>query len=212
MKKTTLVFDLDGTLIATMEGFADIAADLIHQHYAVALPQARQSYIDTSGIAFCNQLEVLFPKDARNKMVSDEFERRKMIHFFDESPHPKVMDALRDLKQDGYKLAISSNNYHKVVNQYSDQHFDNLFDIALGFEQGFAKGIPHFQKISSELKVGLNEMIFVADSLSDLRLAKECNVDFIGVKGIFSSKDFKNIDQQTHVLENLWDLPQHLTK
>jgi HAD superfamily hydrolase (TIGR01549 family) len=209
--KRVIVFDLDGTLIATMEGFADIAADLINKTFNIPLDQARQSYIDTSGIAFCNQLEVLFPNDSKNKSVSDEFERRKMIHFFDEKPHPQVIDALRKLKETGHKLAISSNNYHHVVNEYSDRHFEDLFDLALGYEENFAKGDPHFNKICDELRTSYNEMIFVADSLSDLRLAKKCNVEFIGVEGIFSTKDFQNIDREVRVLKNLWDLPQYLT-
>jgi HAD superfamily hydrolase (TIGR01549 family) len=209
--KRVIVFDLDGTLIATMEGFADIAAELICETYSMPLDKARQAYIDTSGIAFCNQLEVLFPNHEKNKAISDEFERRKMIHFFDEKPHPKVLESLNQLKNSGLKLAISSNNYHHVVNQYADRHFEDIFDLALGYEMDFAKGDPHFNKICDELRTSHDEMIFVADSLSDLKLAKKCNVEFIGVEGIFSTKDFQNIDQDVRVLKNLWDLPEYLT-
>ncbi|MEZ4846492.1 MAG: HAD family hydrolase [Bdellovibrionota bacterium] len=208
--KRVIVFDLDGTLISTMEGFADIAADLIHKTFSTPLEKARQDYIDTSGIAFCNQLEVLFPNHEKNKSVSDEFERRKMIHFFDEKPHPKVIESLLQLKNNGLKLAISSNNYHHVVNEYADRHFEDLFDLALGYEKDFAKGDPHFGKICDVLRTNNDEMIFVADSLSDLRLAKKCNVEFIGVEGIFSTQDFRNIDQEVRVLKQLWDLPEYL--
>lgn len=209
--KNTIIFDLDGTLIATMEGFADIAAELIQKNYDVPFAEARKSYIDTSGIAFCKQLEVIFPEDERNQAVADEFERRKLIHFFDEAPNPKVIDALKSLKSRGYTLGISSNNFHPIVNKYAAIHFEDLFDIVLGFEEGFAKGMPHFDKICDELDIEFFNIIFVADSLSDFRLARECNIEFIGVRGIFSSHDFQKIDPDARVLENLWDLPNHLT-
>lgn len=209
--KNTIIFDLDGTLIATMEGFADIAAELIHENFQMPLLEARQAYIDTSGIAFCKQLEVIFPKGDRNKSVAEEFEKRKLVHFFDEAPNPKVIEALKSLKNRGYALAISSNNFHDVVNKYAQQHFRDLFEVVLGFEEGFAKGLPHFERICDELDIYFENIIFVADSLSDFRLARECNIEFIGVRGIFSAQDFQKIDQDARVLENLWDLPLHLT-
>jgi len=40
-----VMFDLDGTLVDTMEHFADLAAELINQYYGVEWQLARRRYL-----------------------------------------------------------------------------------------------------------------------------------------------------------------------
>ena len=58
-----LIFDLDGTLVPTMQGFAKIAADVIHEHFQWDRSRAHEAYLQTSGIPFFQQLECLFHRN-----------------------------------------------------------------------------------------------------------------------------------------------------
>src|SRR5262245_55910893 len=73
-----VLFDLDGTQVDTMGGFADIAADVMAARHGVEFDWARGKYLETSGLPFCKQLEVVFPGHPANQAASDEFEARKL--------------------------------------------------------------------------------------------------------------------------------------
>src|SRR5690349_24162511 len=74
-----VLFDLDGTLIDTMQTFADVAAGVMVEHHGMDRATARAAYLTTSGIPFFKQLEVIAPGDARNAAAAAEFEREKVI-------------------------------------------------------------------------------------------------------------------------------------
>src|SRR6185369_12439926 len=72
-----VMFDLDGTLIDTMGGFADLAAEIMAARHGLDAVEGRRRYMETSGIPFRQQLEVIHPAHAQNDAASDEFEQRK---------------------------------------------------------------------------------------------------------------------------------------
>jgi phosphoglycolate phosphatase-like HAD superfamily hydrolase len=209
-KPKLIIFDLDGTLVPTMQGFADIAAQVISDRYSWDRAVARQAYLDTSGIPFHKQLEVLFPSDDRNAESAERFEMEKKKHFFSQNISDGVKGALHLLKTNGHYLAVSSNNFELLVQRFVHDHAPGLFDRVLGFKEQFEKGKDHFDHLGVDLKADRSEMLFIGDSLSDLRMAQQERVSFVGVAGTFRQEDFSAIDPNTVVLEDLTQLPTHL--
>jgi len=185
-----VLFDLDGTLINTMEGFADLAAKLIERDYNVPFKNGRRNYITTSGIPFKHQLEVMFPGDARNFEVQKEFEIRKQEVFFNTALDDDTIRALNGLKELGIKVIVSSNNYHEFVLKYFKKYNKFSFDMILGYKDGFAKGKDHILHVINELKITKNKMIFVGDSLHDGEVAEELGIPFIGRIAIRTEEEF----------------------
>src|SRR5690349_4513168 len=72
-----VMFDLDGTLVDTMGALADLAAEVMSSRHGYDRARARERYLETSGIPFHQQLEVILPGDVRNAAASAEFEQRK---------------------------------------------------------------------------------------------------------------------------------------
>src|SRR4051794_5279725 len=72
-----LLADLDGTLIDTMPVLADLASEVMTETYGMQRSLARELYVATCGLPFCQQLEAICPGDARNAAAADEFETRK---------------------------------------------------------------------------------------------------------------------------------------
>lgn len=185
-----ILFDLDGTLISTMDGFADLAAELIERDYNVPLKEGRRNYITTSGIPFKHQLEVMFPGDSRNFEVQKEFEIRKQEVFFNTAPDDDTILALTRLKELGMKVIVSSNNYHEFVLKYFNKYNKFSFDMILGYKDGFAKGKDHIMHVIRELKITEDKMIFVGDSLHDGEVAQELGIPFIGRIAIRTEDEF----------------------
>jgi phosphoglycolate phosphatase-like HAD superfamily hydrolase len=205
-----ILFDLDGTLINTMEGFADLAAELIERDYNLPFKEGRRNYITTSGIPFKHQLEVMFPGDNRNFRVQKEFETRKQDVFFNTPLDDDTVLALNGLQELGIKVIVSSNNYHEFVLKYFNKYNKFSFDMILGYKDGFAKGKAHILHVINEFRITEKEMIFVGDSLHDGDVAQELGIPFIGRIAIRTREEFLErfpdiccVDKLTQILDLL---------
>ncbi|RMF62325.1 MAG: HAD family hydrolase [Calditrichaeota bacterium] len=216
-KPRLIVFDLDGTLIDTMGSFADTAGQLIREHYGWTFEAGRKGYLETSGIPFFQQLEVLFPRDERNGRVAELFEKMKIENFLAERVSTKTLETLHALRDLEIRTAISSNNFHDLVKEFV--HRENVpVDLALGFKPDFAKGIQHFDHLRRYFNIPFKEMVFVGDSLSDARKAKQVGIRFVAKLGTFTEADFRQnvntvffpviweIYELLDLLEELWTL------
>jgi phosphoglycolate phosphatase len=205
LKKKVVVFDLDGTLLDSMGIFADIASFLIAWKHKIPRKDAKQMYINTSGIPFFQQLEVLFPGHAGNKEISRMFEEKKVHATEHLEMDTEEADALRKLSEKKYKLAISSNNFQENVGRFHE--FTDLdFDYVLGYKDGFSKGKDHFDFILEREGITKDEVIFVGDSLSDMKKAREYGIDFIAKTGTFSDKDFERENPNVITIRHLREL------
>lgn len=190
--KKLIVFDLDGTLLDSMGIFSEIASYLISWRYKVDRTESRRRYIETSGIPFFKQLELIFPGHYLNRETAQMFEQRKVYatdHLLINSEDKETLDFL---VAKGYKIAVSSNNFQENVDR-SVKEICVPFTYVLGYRDGFSKGKDHLEFVMSQEKINPEQIVFVADSLSDLRFAKKYSIDFIAKLGTFSQHDFENI-------------------
>lgn len=201
------VFDLDGTLIDTMGGFADIAGRLIRDHYGWAFELARKRYLETSGAPFFQQLETLFPAESRNQAVAEAFEQRKVQHFIKARPSEQAVSTLQRLRDLEVRTAISSNNFDDLVKEFVRR--ENVpVDLALGYRSGFAKGAEHFAHLRDYFGVSGEQMVFVGDSLTDATRARESGIRFVARLGTFTAADFEGqaISETCPVINEIHEL------
>jgi len=204
------LFDFDGTLVDTMQGFADIAAATLEKHYGIPFKSGRRQYLDTSGIPFFQQLEIICPSGDKNKVCAQEFESEKLRGFFQSSPSPKTMEALSQLHSAGYKLIVSSNNFQHNLDSYLEKYPLPL-DLILGFDgKGLAKGRPHFEYVQQHFGITFNEMLFCGDSLKDAERAQASQVPFVALTGIFSRTQFLDKFPSIEVVDELAELVKEL--
>lgn len=211
--KGIFVFDFDGTLVDTMDAFADLAAELIStnstlkEYYIeidgkknkeLSFDEARKEYIRTSGLPFIRQLGVIFgyePNGPTNPVyipVAEQFEKRKQEVIKDVKLSKDVLDTLNYLKEKKYTIAISSGNFAKNIKEFFE-HESFQPDLILGCEDGI-KGDAHFARIKKESQCDDNsKIVFVADSLVDLQrsYAYSPQVKFIAKLGTFTEEQFK---------------------
>jgi phosphoglycolate phosphatase-like HAD superfamily hydrolase len=203
-----VLFDLDGTLVDTMPAFADLAAAVMAAHHGADVARARARYLETSGVPFAHQLEILFPGHPANRAASDEFERRKLA-VCDATPmDARTLDGLAALRGLGLRLAVSSNTPQPVVDDFARREAFR-FDLALGFDpaRGLRKGRPHVDHVLAIFGLERDQLVLVGDSLKDRDLAEESGVAFIGRLGTFTDEDFRRRDPGALTVAAIDELP-----
>ena len=206
-KPDVIVFDFDGTIVNSMEAFADIAAKVMPRHHPIDSTTARRLYLETSGIPFFQQLEVIFPNDPANAATAEEFERIKLEGYFDEPLFDDAADTVGALRAMGMKAVVSSNNFQELVDRFV-AGCGIEFDMVCGFRDGFAKGADHFRHIEKSFGVEPGQVAFVGDSLKDGERARGSNIPFIAKTGIFTREQFMEKFPDARVISALSELRQ----
>jgi phosphoglycolate phosphatase-like HAD superfamily hydrolase len=186
---SVLLCDLDGTLIDTMPILADLASVVLTETYGMPRSLARELYLATCGLPFCQQLEAICPNDARNPGASDRFEAAKPALCRSARMPADTRRALITLQGRGVRVVVSSNNGRENVEAFAASS-GFAFDLILGFGDGLAKGAPHITRAEQTFRAHRGEMVFVGDSLHDGEIAATENISFVGVAGTFSRERF----------------------
>lgn len=202
------MFDLDGTLIDTMGGFADVAAAVMAELHGIDVTEGRRRYLETSGIPFRQQLEVIAPGHALNDSASDIFEHKKRVHADSANLDAQTLAALHKLRACGLSLVVSSNSAQHFVDDFAARQ-SIQFDLVLGFVDGvgdvgpFAKGRPHVRHTCKTLGVEPKHILFCGDSLKDGELARESGLAFVGRLGTFTHDDFRRADASALIVDDV---------
>ena len=204
-RPAAFVFDFDGTIVDSMSAFADIAAHVMPRRLPIDAATARRRYLETSGIPFFQQLELLFPNHAANAATAEEFEATKLAGYFDEPLFDDAAETIRHLRERGVKVAVSSNNFQELVDRFVEKA-GIAFDLVCGFREGFAKGEDHFAYIERRFGLPRGQIAFVGDSLKDGDRAAASGVAFIGKTGIFTRGQFAERFPEARVIERLSEL------
>lgn len=204
MKKVA-IFDFDGTIVDSMNTFADIASKVLNKYFGTPIKEARHQYFATSGLPFFEQVELLHPKDARNKSAADEYESTKKESYFSHKKFDDIDDSLSFLKKKNVMTVVSSNNFQNLVDELVEK-LRLKFDLVLGWRENFSKGRNHFEYARKNFGCDKSEMVFVGDSLKDFDRAKEYGIDFIGKTGTFTRHDFDGYSGDIRVIDSLVEL------
>ncbi len=208
-RKKVVVFDFDGTIVDSMESFAQIAAQVMPKYYEIDSKTAYEKYMQTSGLPFFEQLETIFPNNPANSQASAEFEFIKKQSYGQKKVFADAQETLKNLQAKNIKVVVSSNNFQELVDDFIKQA-NISFDLVLGYRTNFAKGADHFQYILQKVGCTQEEITFVGDSLKDADKASTFGIDFIGKSGTFTSADFKKHKPNVKVISNLAELKEML--
>lgn len=200
-----VMFDFDGTLVDTMHEYARIASLEVSKLYDIPVGTARQLYLETSGIPFFQQLNLIFGVDQRNPECAKRFERKKTIFLESIQLKEKTKDILYSIRSLGLSLAITSNNYQELLDAFIEKEPD-LFEIVLGFGNGYSKGSTQFTRVIDTFGVDRRYILFVGDSLSDVRKSLAFGIDFVAVSGTLPFESFRSLFPSVPVISDLYEL------
>ncbi|MBD5097613.1 MAG: HAD family hydrolase [Lachnospiraceae bacterium] len=194
MKYRAVLFDLDGTLLDTLDDLTDSVNFAMDGMGWQRRERAEVRLFLGNGIR--RLMELCSPKD----ISDDEFERAFALfkehydrHNQDKTkPYEGVLEVMAKLKEKGIKMAIVSNKVGSAVDMLYDKFFKNYADLAVGDMPGFKrKPAPDScDYVIKKLGVDKSEVVYVGDSEVDLATAKNAGLDCITVLWGFRDEDF----------------------
>ncbi len=206
MSRRAFLFDFDGTLVDTMDGFADIAGRVINEfHPEMSFKEARANYLKTSGAPFYQQCEILFPYDPTNPDKVKIFEEEKQYGFFKQRFSDDVIYVINGLRKRGDIAGVSSNNFQELIDRFVKRE-ELVFDVVLGLKDGFQKGRDHFEFVMKKFSLSRDELTFVGDSLKDAEKAFSNGIKFVGKCGTFKKEDFLKIKNDIVTVDNIREI------
>ena len=212
MTYQTAVFDLDGTLLNTLEDLADAVNYSLKKNKMPLCTITQVCQYVGNGIVKLMERAVPSGKDnpVFEQALSD-FKEYYAEHCHDKTAlYPGVLALLQNLKKKGVKMAVVSNKADFAVKELMPVYFPNLLDVALGEmeEMGIRKkpAPDMVQKALKELQVSADEAIYVGDSDVDIATAKNSGLECVSVTWGFRNVEFL----KEHGATNLIDEPVEL--
>jgi len=193
MKYKLAIFDLDGTLLDTLEDLADSANYVMRSfgHPERTLADVR-SFV---GNGIRKLLERSAPKNTPSEEIDRMFELFKEyygVHCADKTkPYDGIMELLEKLKKQNIKLAVVSNKADYAVKALCEQYFCGYFDEVVGERVGIArKPAPDtVLEVLKNLQVEKSQAVYIGDSEVDVQTAQNAKMDCIAVDWGFRDVD-----------------------
>ncbi len=184
----SILFDLDGTLLDTLDDLANSVNYALRTHH---LPERSHTEIRSF---LGNGIRNLM-LDAVGRGMSDEafepvfqtFRTYYVEHCLDKSkPFAGIIDLLKALQQRGITMAVVSNKLHPAVVELNERFFKDYITSAVG-ESATVRRKPNPDAVLaalSELGCSKDEAVYVGDSEVDLHTAQKCrHAVYAGVVG-----------------------------
>jgi len=194
MNYQAVIFDLDGTLLDTLEDIAETVNLVLTQNQFPPHPQKRYKLM--VGLGMENLLENALPETARdpetlNRVVAQATELYSRSWKNHTHPYPGIQELLAALKALGLKLAVLSNKPQRFTQANVDSLLPaETFDLVLGAVDDIPKkpAPDGALKIASELGLAPGHILYVGDSGTDMRTAKAAGMFAVGVTWGFRSE------------------------
>lgn len=193
-KKNTVIFDLDGTLLDTLD---DLTAGVNYCMKKYGGPVYDREEIRTKvGNGIYVLMEKSLPDGRKNphydKCMHD-FPIYYKKHMLDQTkPYPGICEMLNKLKASGYRMAIVSNKFDAAVKGLNQDFFSEYIPVAIGESPTVQKKpAPDtvFQAMK-ELQAAPEECIYVGDSEIDIQTASNAGIPCISVNWGFKTTEF----------------------
>lgn len=191
-----VLFDLDGTLLDSLEDLADSANYALRQRgYPVHALEAYKYFV---GNGMAKLIERILPAERRD--VPEERERLAAIyapyyaaHSLDKTkPYDGIEEMLQALRERGIKTAVVSNKPDEPARQTVGAVFPaGTFDVVVGGLPAFPlKPAPDLAlHVLGRLGVAPGEALFVGDTGTDMRTAKSAGCTAVGVTWGFRGRE-----------------------
>lgn len=193
MKYNTVIFDLDGTLLNTLDDLRDSLNEiLIRKGFDARSVEEVRRFV---GNGVRNLVRLSVPEGCSEDEVTvilDEFKEHYKHNMQNKTrPYNGIMELLLDMNRFNYKIAIVSNKFDSAVKELANTYFGNLVPVAIG-ETSQIRRKPAPDSIFTavrELGSDLEHTIMVGDSETDIRTAKNAGIPCIGVTWGFRCRE-----------------------
>ena len=193
---STYIFDLDGTLLDTLEDLAAAVNYALRQH---GMPEHS---VDAVRCFVGNGVRLLMeratPDGAANpsfEKVFETFRQYYMAHSLDTTkPYEDIPQVLASLRARGCRVAVVSNKMMAATQELCRYFFSDTVEVAIGEDEASGirkKPAPDTVEVALQsLGVGKEGAVYVGDSDVDIMTARHAGLPCISVLWGFRDKTF----------------------
>lgn len=194
MKRRLVIFDLDGTLLYTLEDLlnsVNFTLDLFD--YETCTLEEVSSYVG-------NGIEQLMRRALPTNISEKEFalclacfKDHYSKHCCEKTrPYPGMMELLQLLKSRDIKVGVLSNKYQEAAEEVCEHYFAGLYDIVVGeSEHCRRKPAPDgINMICEKLNIPKDETLFFGDTEVDVKTGDNAGVYCVSVLWGYRDREF----------------------
>lgn len=194
-------FDLDGTLLDTLEDLAStVRTVLLQQGYQAAAILPTHAFRQFVGSGVATLFRRIWEQEWKcSEPLKEEQLQTWVLAFHEEyrsrstvatRPYPEIPSILDQLQARGAQLAVLTNKPQQAAEHLIQSYFPDRFVAVLGLEEG---GIPkpdlrNTRRLQQVLKVPLDQWTMVGDSDVDIWTARQAQMRAVGVSWGFRGR------------------------
>ncbi|MBR5128161.1 MAG: HAD-IA family hydrolase [Roseburia sp.] len=194
MKYELVIFDLDGTILDTLEDLADSMNHALAKYgYPTRTIDEVRSFVG-NGLLMLTRKAIAPETD--EEMIQTVLAEQKAYykeHCADKTkPYEGIMELLDALKANGCKLAVVSNKADYAVQILCEQYFPGIFHLTVGEKEGVRrKPAPDsVNTVLKELQVERVNAVYIGDSEVDIETAENAQMQAVLVDWGFRDAKF----------------------
>ena len=188
-----VIFDLDGTLLNTIDDLADAGNHVCALHGWPTHTVAEFKYMVGNGMV--KLVERFVPQGTSQEMLDQayqEFMDWYGVHKEDKTaPYAGMPEVAKALREAGVSIAVLSNKADQMAGPVVEHYYPGVFPVI----QGALPGLPTkpdptlLHKLMERLGATQEDTLFVGDSNVDIRTAKNGGLTGCGVLWGFRSRE-----------------------
>lgn len=207
-----VIFDLDGTLLYTLEDL------YLATNFALKQCSLKERTIDEIQCFVGNGIEKLIEKSVnphKEKFAQclDEFKKYYNKHQKDNTkPYKNAVETLKKIQKNGIKIAVLSNKIDSAVKTLVEEYFPNLIDVIRGETDEFPKKPNPLNCLDIINKMGFKkeEILFIGDSEVDIQTAKNAGIVPISVSWGYKTKEFLKENNAVKIVDDFDELYEYI--
>jgi phosphoglycolate phosphatase len=211
MKFKAVIFDLDGTLVNSLEDIADSMNIVLEANNYPSHNYETYNYFIGSGIR--NLVAKALPKNHNDKSEIERCFDAMMVVYRDNcihktKPYDGIIALLDTLVSRNLKLSVLSNKSDEFTKKMVQVIFPNYFEPVVGLTtEEYKKPNPFtVLQISKDLGVSPQEILYVGDSDVDMQTANNAAMYAVGVSWGYRPKEELIAEGAKYILNHPLDL------
>jgi len=207
-----IIFDLDGTLLNTLDDLADCTNYVLQKNGYPTHPLDAYKYFVGNGVPML--VRRALPKEISeaiySKILSDFMEYYE-IHKADKTaPYPGMIETLEKLQEKGILLAVATNKPHELLPDLMRYYFPTIKWTAVFGNRKDVPIKPNPQIVYDILEapgcrgVACNtptDILYVGDTAVDMETAQNAGIPKVGVLWGFRTKEELIQSQANYIIE-----------
>ena len=188
------IFDMDGTILDTLQDLHDTLNYVLGMHHFPLRTIDETRRFVGNGIR--KLVERALPAGSDDATIDRVFASFKEYYkdhcAVATKPYDGITELLKELREAGIKTAVVSNKADFAVQELCETYFKGLFDCAVGEREGVRRkpSPDSVYAVLEKLAVAKEHAVYIGDSDVDLATAENAGLPCIAVTWGFRDRDF----------------------